>query len=97
MVVRNDVRSDVAATIDNAQVTAVSGAIRLEATENSTITATVDSTVTASGKCVGTGAVLAVNGTIATNTILSKSNATITNSTVTATAEMLFSARRTAL
>ena len=55
------------------------------ALENATIRATVDSTATSSGgSAFGTGTSLAVNGTIATNLILSSAKATIIDSTVTA-------------
>jgi hypothetical protein len=83
-VVLNDVRSDVTAAITNATVHA--GAVSLTALETAVIRADADSSAVASGgSAFGTGSVIAVNGTIATNIILSTANATITGSTVTTT------------
>ena len=84
LVVRNEIQSEVLAYIDNADVTVVSGDVTLEAIENATIDATADSTAIASGgSAYGTGSVVAVNGTIATNVVLSKANAYVVDSELT--------------
>jgi hypothetical protein len=84
LVVLNDVRSQVLAYIDNADVTVASGDVTLAAIENATIDATADSTAIASGgSAYGTGSVVAVNGTIATNVVLSKANAYVVDSVLT--------------
>ncbi|MBF0461945.1 MAG: hypothetical protein HQL87_11155, partial [Magnetococcales bacterium] len=86
LVVRNDVRSAVLATIDTATVTA--GSIAVDAYEDATIRATADSTVEASSGegAFGGSSSLAVNATIATNLVLSGADAHINASTVTTTA-----------
>jgi hypothetical protein len=84
LVVRNDVRSDVAASIKNATVTG--GSVTLTALEDAVLRATAGSTSKAvGGSAWGSGSQLAVNGTIATNLVLSQSNASIVDSTVTST------------
>jgi len=84
MIVRNDVRSEVAATIDNAMVTAAE--ILGQALEQATILATGVSVAEASGgSAFGTGTVVAGNGAAVTNTVLSKANATATDSDLTTT------------
>ena len=70
LVVLNDVRSNVAAFLRNA--TAVADSLTITADETAVIRATADSAVTASGgSAFGKGSVIAVNGTIATNLVLS--------------------------
>ncbi|KAF0119387.1 MAG: parallel beta-helix repeat-containing protein [Rhodospirillaceae bacterium] len=81
LVVRNDVRSAVEAFISD--VTVDAGSVSVTAEETATITATADSTVSSSGgSAFGTGTSLAVNGTIATNLVLSSAEALITGSSV---------------
>jgi hypothetical protein len=85
LVVLNDVRSAVLAKIENAIVEAADGDVHVSAITNATIEAKADSTATASGgSAYGTGTVLAVNGTIATNVILSQADAYIRNSRIEA-------------
>ncbi|MCO6459637.1 MAG: hypothetical protein J5I93_30345, partial [Pirellulaceae bacterium] len=80
--VRNDVRSQVVATIHLADVTAA-GPVALEADESATIFARDTSTVTSSGGgTFGGGSSYAINGVFATNLVLSKSNASITDSSI---------------
>ena len=82
LVVRNDVRSDVDAYIDNASV-AAGGDILVSALEDASIQAVILSTVSSSGgSAFGTGTSLAISGTIATNLVLSSATATVTNSTL---------------
>ncbi|MBE9183045.1 hypothetical protein IQ268_31410, partial [Oculatella sp. LEGE 06141] len=81
----NDVRGGASAFINSATVTS-GGSLQVSALESATISALMDSTTTASsGTPFGKGTSLAVNGTIATNTILSTANAYITNSDITTT------------
>ena len=69
LIVLNDVRADVSAWIDNADVTA--GSVEVLATEEAQIAAEATSTVTASGGSLsGGGTVQAINGQIATNVVL---------------------------
>jgi hypothetical protein len=85
LVVYNDVRTEVAAYIEDAEVTAADGHITITAIENATLIATTDSTATSSGGSVfGEGTSLAVNGVIATNLVLSSAKAFIKDSTVRA-------------
>ncbi|MBF0453057.1 MAG: LEPR-XLL domain-containing protein, partial [Candidatus Magnetomorum sp.] len=85
LVVRNDVRSDVLSYINNASLTAA-GNVSLSAEESASITASDKSVVTSSGgSAYGSGTSLAVNGLIATNLVLSTSNAYITGSHIATT------------
>jgi hypothetical protein len=87
MVVVNDVRGAVEAYVLDATVTATTGNIALTALENATILATADSSVSSSGgSAFGEGTSLAVNGTVATNVVLSEARAYLQDSTATATA-----------
>ena len=80
---RNDVRSDVAGYINKATLNA-GGTVDVQALESAEIRAQDVSTVTSSGgSAFGGGKSIAVNGVIATNMVLSKSNAYVTNSSVT--------------
>ena len=82
LVVRNDVRSDVEASIDQANVSAY-GDVDLQALETAGIFAIDQSSVTSSGgSTFGGGNSIAVGGVIATNLVLSDANAFITNSTI---------------
>lgn len=84
MFVRNDVRSFVDSFIDNATVT--TGALTLNADETATIKADIDSTAESSGgSAIGEGQSLALSGVIATNLVLSRADAFITNSSITTT------------
>jgi hypothetical protein len=88
MVVRNDVRGDVLAYINNSTIT--SGDLTIGAKESAIISAIADSTAESSGgSSFGSGLSLAVNGIIATNLILSKANAYINNSNITTTGDLL--------
>ncbi|KPA11264.1 repeat-containing protein, partial [Candidatus Magnetomorum sp. HK-1] len=87
IVVRNDVRSDVESFINNAVVTSA-GTLTLIAEASASIKASDESIVTSSGgSAYGTGTSQAINGLIATNLVLSKSNAYVTNSSITTTNE----------
>jgi len=87
MVLRNDVRSDVAGYINKATLNA-GGTVDVHALESAEIRAQDVSTVTSSGgSAFGGGKSIAVNGVIATNLVLSKSNAYVTNGSVTTTNE----------
>ncbi|MGC9326117.1 MAG: hypothetical protein ACP5I1_00645, partial [Candidatus Hinthialibacter sp.] len=82
LVVFNDVRSSSIAYMDKLSVTA--GDITVQAIENVTIKSIADSTVTSSGgSAFGKGESLAVNGTIASNVVVSQADAHITNSDIT--------------
>lgn len=84
LVARNDVRGSVSANIDNATVSAA-GDVTVTATENATLLADITAKVSSSGGSMfGEGTSLAVNGTIATNLVLSAASATLTRSEVTA-------------
>ncbi|MEM8721737.1 MAG: DUF4347 domain-containing protein, partial [Cyanobacteria bacterium P01_G01_bin.39] len=86
LITRNDVRSTTDSFINLATVTA-SGDINLSAIESANIQAASESVVSASGgSAYGTGDVIAVNGVITNNLILSEANVFITDSSVTATA-----------
>ena len=85
LIVRNDVRSDVLANINNGNVDAA-GDVSVKALERAEIFADDDSTVTSSGGgTFGGGSSTAVNGVISTNLLLSGANASVTNSSVDAT------------
>ncbi|MEA5569032.1 DUF4347 domain-containing protein [Anabaena sp. UHCC 0399] len=98
LVVLNDVRSDVQAYITNATINA-QGEIKVEAIENATLIAEADSSANASGgSAYGSGTVVAANGIIATNTVLSAANAYITNSTITTTSgDLIVDAQNTSI
>ncbi len=83
LIVRNDVRSDVTALVDNTTAT-VAGDVLVEALETATIDATISSAVTSSGGSIfGNGKSVAVNGTIATNLVQSSADARVKNSSLT--------------
>ena len=83
IVVRNDLRGSTDAYVD--QVSLTVGTLDISALEEATLKATVDSAVSSSGgSAFGVGTSLAVNGAIATNTVLSQVNAFAANSTITA-------------
>ena len=84
MVVRNDVRGDVAAYASNVALTA--GSITIQAVEAATLVALDDSSVISDGGSVFAGGnSIAVNAVIATNNVLSKADAYAVNSTLTTT------------
>ena len=98
MVVRNDVRAGVEAFVDHATVSTSS--MNITATENATINAIADSVVSSSGgSAYGSGTSLAINGIIATNLILSKSNVYIIDSdiTTTTTGDLTLDAQNTSI
>ena len=86
LVVRYDVRSDVAAFVRNAKVTAASD-VALTALESAAILATDLSVVKSEGGSVfgENGNSVAVNGLIATNVVLSAANSFITGSDIPTT------------
>jgi hypothetical protein len=94
-VVRNDLRSNTHARFDHSQTN--SGTVSINAFENALIQATISTTATSSGgSSFGTGTSLAVNGTIATNMVLSESLATVTESDiVTTTGDLTVNAQNT--
>ena len=84
MVVRNDVRGDVAATIANAKVTSGDDVL-VSALESATIHATTTGTVSVGGgSYFGEGSSTAVNVAVATNVVLSSALATVLNTEVDA-------------
>ncbi len=84
LIVVNDVRSYANAYIDHSTVNSKS--LDVTALEQAVIRADVDTSAVASGgSAFGAGDVIAVNGTIATNEILSKADAHVANSAVTTT------------
>ncbi len=94
LVVLNEVRSEALARIERATVTAAG--LQMVALENATIKATADSTAESSGgSAFGEGSSVAVNGTIATNVVLSTADAHISDSTVTITGDVTLDARNT--
>ncbi|MCX7396820.1 MAG: hypothetical protein NT138_03985, partial [Planctomycetales bacterium] len=83
IVVRNDIKSSATATLLNATLTDA-GSVAVRAVEDATIKAEADATVQSSGgSAFGSGMSLAVNGVIATNTVLSNASALIQNSSIT--------------
>ncbi|MCH7908486.1 MAG: LEPR-XLL domain-containing protein, partial [Candidatus Hydrogenedentes bacterium] len=85
MVVRNEVKGEVEAYIENAEVQA--GSITVTASESATLLAIADATaVSSGGSSFGEGKSLAFNGVIAVNVVLSSADAHIADSVVTATA-----------
>ncbi len=85
IVASNDVRGDTAARITRADLTA--GAVSLTASKSGTITAVIDSVVESSGdSAFGEGTTLAVNGTIAANSVLGSAEALLVDSVITTTA-----------
>ncbi|MDO9263656.1 MAG: hypothetical protein Q7U02_06805, partial [Desulfosalsimonadaceae bacterium] len=85
LIVRNDVRGGVESYINNIDLDAA-GSLTLTALETATIRAVDSSTVTSVGGSVLVGGgSSAINGTIATNLVLSKANAYITGSSITTT------------
>ena len=86
LVVINEVKAGAAAYINNATVTAATGDIDVTAAENAAIKATADSSASSSGgSAYGSNDSLAVDGTIATNVILSSASAYAAGSSLTAT------------
>ncbi|MCP3939418.1 MAG: hypothetical protein GY708_29070, partial [Actinomycetia bacterium] len=82
LIVTNDVRAEVDAHLRDVTVDA-GGNVAVNALENATIVATADSTVSSSGgSAYGSGTSLAVNGVIATNTVLGSAHATVEDSTL---------------
>ncbi|MGC9328427.1 MAG: hypothetical protein ACP5I1_12400, partial [Candidatus Hinthialibacter sp.] len=85
MVVLNDVRGEAESYIDNAIVNAISN-ITVQAVENASIQADAESRVDASGGSAwGTGTVIALQGTVATNLVNSHAKSFILASGVTTT------------
>jgi len=82
LVVRNDVRGGVDASIEKARIEAA--ALNVSALENATITAwTLSAAEASGGSAFGTGTVIAGNGTAATNLVLSHADAWVKNSDIT--------------
>ncbi|MCP3937882.1 MAG: hypothetical protein GY708_21245, partial [Actinomycetia bacterium] len=82
LIVRNDVRSDVDARIDNIDL-AAGGNVKVDALSDAAIQATGLIEVSSSGgSAFGTGTSLAVNGTVASNNVLSSTVAKITDSQI---------------
>ncbi|MFO1001307.1 MAG: hypothetical protein U0936_13260, partial [Planctomycetaceae bacterium] len=101
LVVRNDVRSDVDSKLSKATVNA-GGDVTVQAIEDSSVHALIDSEVTANGSSAfGEDTSLAVNAVIATNLVLSTTDALIEDSSVTTTAsgggDVIVNAENTAL
>ncbi len=85
MVVLNHVSGSAEASITNASVDA-GGNVALTALQNASIEAEADNSATSSGgSAYGTGTSLAINGTIATNIVLSSATATVVDSVLGAT------------
>ena len=95
LVVLNELRSSAVAYLDKGDVTADD--VTIKAIENATIRATTESSATSSGgSAFGKGKSVAVNGTIATNIVLSQADAHISNSDVTTTVgDLVIDARNT--
>ncbi|MBC8508638.1 MAG: hypothetical protein H8D34_27585, partial [Chloroflexi bacterium] len=84
MVVRNDVRGNVDAYLQNVSVSAAG--ISVTALEDATLQALIEGVVTSSGGSMyGSGTSLAVNASIATNSVLGRAQAYVANSTLTTT------------
>ena len=84
-VVLNDVRGAVEAFIDDFDVATSNGDIEVSALEQASLRSLVEGIASSSGgSAYGTGTSLAVNGTIATNLVLSSAEAYVTGSTVAA-------------
>jgi hypothetical protein len=95
LVVRNEINSETESFISKANIN-VTGNTSLLATDNSTIWAIADSTaISSGGSAFGEGKSLAVNGTIATNLILSKANTFITDSNLTVHGDLSVIAKNT--
>ena len=85
LIVMNDVRAEVEAYIDGADVTANNGNISVTAVEDATLKALTDGTVISSGgSALGEGESLAINGVIATNVVQSMAKAYARNNTLIA-------------
>ena len=86
IVVRNDVRSTVTATVTSSTLSS-GGDLSVDAESARTIDATNTSYVTSSGSSpIAGGVSSAINGAIATNNILGSTNATVTGSSLTTNA-----------
>ena len=84
-IVLNDAKAAVDALVNSATLTA-DGAVTVEALEGATLNATVDSFAQSSGGSgFGSGASVAINGTIATNMVRGAASARITDSIVSST------------
>src|SRR5690606_32996868 len=92
MVVMNEVRGEVEAYIESAEV-AAGGDVDVEAVEDASIRAIAKSTVSSSGgSAFGEGNSVARNGQIVTNLVLSSADAFVNDSTLVSTApDVLFS------
>ena len=91
----NDVRADSTASIDNATIDAASLAV--VASELAQIVATSTSTVEASGGSFsGGGTVQAINGQIATNVVLADAHASVNDSTIDVTGDVVVEATNAA-
>ncbi|KPK01262.1 MAG: hypothetical protein AMS20_13940 [Gemmatimonas sp. SG8_28] len=85
-IVLNDLRGAVEAYVQDAGLTAADGNILIEAIEQATLRAIADNTSSSSGgSAFGSGDSIAVNGTIATNSLLSSANAWAEDATLAAT------------
>src|SRR5262249_24929912 len=95
LIVLNDVRSDVAAYLDNVNLSAES--VSISATDNAELAADAELNVRADGgKFNGKGEILAASGQLVTNLVLSGAHAYIDSSHVTTTAgELTVSANDT--
>ncbi|HZI44062.1 MAG TPA: hypothetical protein VFD53_02515, partial [Ilumatobacter sp.] len=92
LIVMNDLRAESEAYVDNAHVTA-GGSVSVTAEELTQLLAEATSTVAASGgSFYGTGTVQAINGQIITNVVLSSTTASISDSTISAGADVTVAA-----
>ena len=83
LIVFNDVRSDVDATIDNSGVTSADGSVSVGADQSASITASNESEAEADGGSVFTSGVsVAAAGTVATNQVFASADANVTDSTL---------------
>ncbi|QOV24151.1 DUF4347 domain-containing protein [Anabaenopsis elenkinii] len=94
LVVTNQVSGKVESYIKNSTLTTTQ--LSIQSIENASITAKIDSSITASGgSAYGTGTVIAVNGTLAVNEILSQAQAYISNSNINSSGDITVAASNT--
>ncbi len=81
--VYNDIRGEVQSSVEDADVTATDGAIKVTADDKGVLDATADSSATSSGgSAFGEGTSLAINGTVAVNALQGAASAFVKNSSL---------------
>ena len=83
-IAENTIDNTVLATVDASQLTATLGNVEITATEAATITTTAAAATVSIGAGTGNGAAVSGGGAVAINVILTDTNSSVVNSTVTA-------------